>query len=1291
MSGPILIAVVAAAVVLLACLAAGLLVVLRALRVRARALEWELAWARIDTAPEEALATFRRVIARLANKRGPAAEQLPRARFGSALCLIKLRRFPEAEEAEDAARSGAGLSEEDEARLATTYLSVAPEPLSGAAAAAYARYLAQPAAEGAAEARRRAAEALRRALRLPSSAGAEQVAKVVKLGQRILELAPALDWVQFLLGVAYSRTGRWQDALGWFQKAAAADPRVAERHLMLGRAYRKTGDKLRARISLLQAFRLAPETAPAYEAGMACLALAEEPFSEEEKAVTGQAAPAEFALKCLQTAVEKEPKFAAGWQGLGQAQARLGKHAEAVRSLEKSLALEPRSALAHCLLGQSYLALGQRDRARAELARAGELDPNLAEAARLGGDLAYESGDYAEALRHYQRLHAVQPSTPLADRLARCYLETGKPAQAVRLLSGRPAYEPEPRLVLGRAHARQRHWKEALAVLGVVEPAAATPEYRYYLANALAANGKRDAAAGLLAALVDDPTWGARARRQLGHVKLLGGDFDGAQGLYGAGQDAASSLDLGRLYLLKHDAAAARAHFERAASGPANGKAPRLGLALAQVEVGETDLLRQLADDPELGRWAAEPLARIAYEERRHQDALASYERAIEKRQHVSSQILCRLATVYLQLGRYREALPHLVELSRRRPRDAAVRHNLAVCRYHLGRGHFRQSQWDQARVEWNRCHQLLKSLGLPEAPAVHRLELEAAYRAGARMLAANPPGDLERAGLLFQKGTEAAPAEPRWWFGAGLTAALAGDHARAATCFQEAQKLAPDHAGFTLGYGLSLQAAENDAAACRAFRKVMQPAAGGKGNPLFPVAARFALVVSHTRARRWAEAAAELEPLLADPLIRSSQRIGPSDIAQAMAAYYALGGQRDKAADVARRHLKGQQGIGDLLVGIIQAEAGDYAGAADNLERQYQREPTLPVRTVLVACLLAAAAERILKRDLRGAGPFVQRALALEPKNADAQKLQDALSFGSQLGNFDLAQIDQAIKQCEELLKTDSGSAQLVRTLGVLYHRQAAEAERKNRPTDASWQRCLKFWKGRIMEDDAFWGRYAEEYNAGKGRREQVKQEDVDKWRLDLPLEFARGHASYVGACLKKSDKTGLKRHLGLIWEWAPEFEPPEGFFTSEVGQLDDAMARLLEDIRRSVPNAVRKTLGTLLGGYWNGKGVAVANRAQEVCLSGVGTVNQANAMAGAMGAAAGPLIREMLRQARAKVDQARSMVREALDHLKKAKELAPDMATVRENLVKVEEVRTVIQQAYDNICNICRQVGIW
>jgi hypothetical protein len=200
-----------------------------------------------------------------------------------------------------------------------------------------------------------------------------------------------------------------------------------------------------------------------------------------------------------------------------------------------------------------------------------------------------------------------------------------------------------------------------------------------------------------------------------------------------------------------------------------------------------------------------------------------------------------------------------------------------------------------------------------------------------------------------------------------------------------------------------------------------------------------------------------------------------------------------------------------------------------------------------------------------------------------------------------------------------------------------------------------------------------------------------VDKWRLDLPVEFAKGHASYVGACLKKSDKAGLRRHLGLIWEWAPEFEPPEGFLTADVAQLDDAMARLLEDILKSVPNAVRKTLSTLLGGFWNGKGVAVANRAAEINSAGVNAANQGAAMAEKLGAAAALLIKVLLRQARDQCEQARKLVREAQDHLNKAKGFAPDLPVLRDNLTKVEELRKTVQENYDAISRICGQVGIW
>src|SRR5207249_3062331 len=190
------------------------------------------------------------------------------------------------------------------------------------------------------------------------------------------------------------------------------------------------------------------------------------------------------------------------------------------------------------------------------------------------------------------------------------------------------------------------------------------------------------------------------------------------------------------------------------------------------------------------------------------------------------------------------------------------------------------------------------------------------------------------------------------------------------------------------------------------------------------------------------------------------------------------------------------------------------------------------------------------------------------------------------------------------------------------------------------------------------------------------VKPDDVSKWRHEIRTDFANGHAGYVGSCLKNSDKKGVKRHLGLIWDWAPDFEPPKDFLLADLKEVDASTASLLEDLMGSVKGELRKTLGKLVGGYWNGKAVQTANQGAMLNGQSVDAANKAGVLAqnmgrlGLGGQGMAILIKELLRQAKNSADQARDKANEARGYIRKAKQFSPDDPTVKENYDTIEKL---------------------
>ena len=78
-----------------------------------------------------------------------------------------------------------------------------------------------------------------------------------------------------------------------------------------------------------------------------------------------------------------------------------------------------------------------------------EIQTKFDEIVQFAGDLFFAARDYSQALGFYLKLDVDGLTPSAASRFARCLLETGQPAAALRLLHGRPCPDPQASLVLG--------------------------------------------------------------------------------------------------------------------------------------------------------------------------------------------------------------------------------------------------------------------------------------------------------------------------------------------------------------------------------------------------------------------------------------------------------------------------------------------------------------------------------------------------------------------------------------------------------------------------------------------------------------------------------------------------------------------------------------------------------------------------------------------------------------------------------------------------------------------------
>ena len=237
---------------------------------------------------------------------------------------------------------------------------------------------------------------------------------------------------------------------GAVSRGVAAAPVYAA----LAEVYERSGHVENA----IPAMRLAIERDPANEAYRFRYAML----------LTDTKAPAAAVIR-LREALKQFPASARLWFALGVAHFADRKHDDAAKALTRSMELDPRFAPAPAYLGMIYAEQGQYAEAVRRYEKALEANGGIAAVHYLLADaiLKQPSGDAARAEQHLMRAVALDQSlTPARLALAKLLLRTDRAAEASRQLEQLIAAEPglaEAHYQLGRAYQRLRRVKEAEA------------------------------------------------------------------------------------------------------------------------------------------------------------------------------------------------------------------------------------------------------------------------------------------------------------------------------------------------------------------------------------------------------------------------------------------------------------------------------------------------------------------------------------------------------------------------------------------------------------------------------------------------------------------------------------------------------------------------------------------------------------------------------------------------------------------------------------------------------------
>lgn len=223
--------------------------------------------------------------------------------------------------------------------------------------------------------------------------------------------------------------------------------------------------------------------------------------------------------------------------------------------------------------------------------------------------------------------------------------------------------------------------------------------------------------------------------------------------------------------------------------------------------------------------------------------------------------------------------------------------------------------------------------------------------------------GRYEQAIAILKSLTEKEPGEVVYRFNLALAYSLAGQDDLAIAGYRRTLQLKPDLFEARLNLGQTLLKAGNaEEAAGWLEQAVAQQPAGSK--PVYLLGRALAAQ------KKWPEAAAALEKALAlDPQNASL----PLEIAEV----FELAGQPAKAAGYYKR-LPGNPAARERL-GLILLDAGDYAGAIEQLEAVRQSSPTPAVLYALATAYLRA-------KQPGNSLPLAEELARREPARADVR-----------------------------------------------------------------------------------------------------------------------------------------------------------------------------------------------------------------------------------------------------------------------------------------------------------------
>ena len=378
----------------------------------------------------------------------------------------------------------------------------------------------------------------------------------------------------------YAGSGQYKEAIIEYRRALQVDPRRADVHYKLAKAYIENRDVANAYAEYSSAADLDPSNVDAQMQAGQILLLAGE--FERAKA----RANAMLAL---------DKKSVPGRILLGNALAGLNDTAQALKQMEEAVALDPTSAPAYAALGAVQFA-AQSPAARKSFEQAVTLDPKSIEPRLALANYDWSVGDRAAAEQDLKTaLQLDRNNSAVLRALALLYLTEKRAEQAEPYFQMLASQSADGAVALADYYSGLGRNEEALRVLEPLShDAKAGRLARMRMVPTLRQLGRRDEALSMANALVKDRPQDADAHSLKARL-LLAPPVD-AQGAWAEAQQAVKAdaesapayYTLGLAALARRDTSAAESAFTQTLKLNPRAAAAQLQLAKLQLARGDT-------------------------------------------------------------------------------------------------------------------------------------------------------------------------------------------------------------------------------------------------------------------------------------------------------------------------------------------------------------------------------------------------------------------------------------------------------------------------------------------------------------------------------------------------------------------------------------------------------------------------------------------------------------------------------------------------------------------------------